>query len=193
MERLPERYGLRIDAFTASVERLITCESTPETKPVGVSKSSQIRRKVAKYRYLLVRGGLSVYQRRRVERQLAHNERKLDALANRVHSLISDRVTDVPIMTAPYARIELNGCLDREIVERVKRVQIYCVKCKRSDFSRCELRAIKNRLASNQMATCPMCDGHEFRETRVLGAKVSSVCVGISTRTHSRSKSKKRA
>lgn len=166
MEQLPNRYGLKIDALTATVERLITCESTAETKPVGVSKSSVIRRKVAKYRYLLVRGELSVYQRRRVERQLAHNERKLDALANRVHSLISDRVTDVPIMVAPYNRVEMLGCLNREIVERVKRVKYYCAGCKRVPDSRRALRAISKRIEQGLDATCPHCDRHTFRKVR---------------------------
>lgn len=156
MERLPERYGLRIDAFTATVERLITCESTPETKPVGVSKSSQIRRKVAKYRYLLVRGELSIYQRRRVERQLAHNERKLDAIASAMY--------DVPIMTAPYNRVEELGCLNREVVERVKRVKYYCAGCKRVPDSRRALRAIAKRIEQGLDATCPNCGRHTFRK-----------------------------
>lgn len=156
MEKLPERYGLRIDSFTASVERLITSESTPETVAVGVSKSSVIRRKVAKYRYLLVRGELSIYQRRRVERQLAHNERKLDAIASSMY--------DVPIMTAPYNRVEMLGCLNREIVERVKRVKYYCAGCKRVPDSRRALRAIAKRIEQGLDATCPHCDRHTFRK-----------------------------
>ncbi len=158
MEQLPNRYGLKIDALTATVERLITCESTAETKPVGVSKSSVIRRKVAKYRYLLVRGNLSVYQRRRVERQLAHNERKLDAIASSMY--------DVPIMVAPYNRVEMLGCLNREIVERVKRVKYYCAGCKRVPDSRRALRAISKRIEQGLDATCPNCDRHTFRRVR---------------------------
>lgn len=158
MDKLPERYGLRIDSFTASVERLIPCESTSEIKAVGASRSSVIRRKIAKYRYLLVRGGLSVYQRRRVERQLAHNERKLDALASAMY--------DVPIMVAPYSRVEMLGCLDRDAVERVKRVKYYCAGCKRVPDSRRALRAISKRIEQGLDATCPNCDRHTFRKVR---------------------------
>lgn len=190
MEKLPERYGLRIDSFTASVERLITSESTPETVAVGVSKSSVIRRKVAKYRYLLVRGELSIYQRRRVERQLAHNERKLDALASSLYDApkgvvmrpsvsASLRIADglycpldsrVTVLeshngtVAPYNRVEMLGCLNREIVERVKRVKYYCAGCKRVPDSRRALRAIAKRIEQGLDATCPHCDRHTFRK-----------------------------
>jgi len=192
MDKLPERYGLRIDAFSASVERLITCESTAETKPVGVSKSSVIRRKIAKYRYLLVRGNLSIYQRRRVERQLRHNERKLDALAsslydapkgvvNRPSVSASLRIADglyCPLDSrvtvfeshhgtiAPYNRVEMLGCLDRNAVERVKRVKYYCAGCKRVPDSRRALRAISKRIEQGLDATCPNCGRHTFRKVR---------------------------